>query len=147
VVALCGWSDRAALAGLRWSLRSGIPAVLMSDSLPPANPASAAQAVRRRLVRLFGAGLVGGEAHARYLSELGMDRDRIFTGYDVVDNDHFARGAEAARRDAAAVRAARGLPARYFLACQRLIPEKNTAGLLAAYARYRALAARRPGTS
>lgn len=143
VVALCGWSDRAALSGLRFCLRSGIPAVLMSDSLPPSSSAPLAQALKRRLVRLFGAGLVGGTAHARYLADLGMGRERIFTGYDVVDNDHFARGADAARADADAARAARGLPSRYFLACQRLIPEKNTPGLLAAYARYRSQAGER----
>jgi glycosyltransferase involved in cell wall biosynthesis len=137
VVALCGWSDPAALAGLRWCLRTGVPAVLMSDSLKPARPSWATQALKRRLVGLFGAGLVGGAAHAHYLAELGMPRERIFTGYDVVDNQHFARGADAARESDGSARAGRGLPARYFFACQRLIPEKNPLGLLAAFARYR----------
>lgn len=140
VVALCGWSDPAAMAGLRWCLRSRVPAVLMSDSLRPTRPSWWTQPLKRRLVRLFGAGLVGGAAQARYLTELGMPRERIFTGYDVVDNDHFARGADAVRQCAGPARGARALPSRYFLACQRLIPEKNPLGLLAGFARYRAQA-------
>jgi len=39
-----------------------------------------------------------------------MERCRIFTGYDVIDNDHFARGSDAARRDADGARRSLGLP-------------------------------------
>lgn len=137
VVALCGWSDPAALAGLRFCLGSGTPAILMSDSLPASSERRWRRALRSRVVRLFGAALVGGAAHADYLVALGLPRERIFTGYDVVDNEHFARGADAARRGADSARQERGLPARYFLACQRLIAEKNIPGLLEAFALYR----------
>jgi glycosyltransferase involved in cell wall biosynthesis len=47
------------------------------------------------MVRLCSAGLVGGKSHADYVARLGMARDRIFLGYDVVDNAYFA--AEAAK--------------------------------------------------
>jgi glycosyltransferase involved in cell wall biosynthesis len=140
VVALCGWSDAAALAGLRWCCRSRVPAVLMSESLPPPRQGWWRRALKRQLVGLFGAGLVGGNAQARYLAALGLPPERIFTGYNVVDNDHFALGADAARRRADEARRERALPERYFLACQRLIPEKNSNGLLTAFARYRELA-------
>jgi len=137
VVALCGWSEPGALAGLRFCLRARVPALVMSDSRRPVAQAWWIRALKARLVRLFGAGLVGGAAHAEYLAEMGLPRERIFTGYDAVDNDHFARGADEARLRAASVRRERGLPDRYFLACQRLIPEKNLPGLLAGFARYR----------
>jgi glycosyltransferase involved in cell wall biosynthesis len=88
------------------------------------------------VVRLFQAGLVGGTSHAEYLAELGLPRERIFLGWDVVDNEHFRAGADAAR---AAPHPA-GLPADYFLASSRLIPRKNLLTLLDAYAAYRAQA-------
>ena len=89
---------------------------------------------RRRVVR-FSSGLVGGPRHRDYLVKLGMHRDRIAMGYNAVDNDAFARGAEAARRDP---EARRGLPeAPYFLAVNRFVPEKNLPRLIRAFARYR----------
>jgi 1,2-diacylglycerol 3-alpha-glucosyltransferase len=33
--------------------------------------------------------LVGGEKHKAYLIKLGVDRTKIFEGYDVIDNNHF----------------------------------------------------------
>jgi glycosyltransferase involved in cell wall biosynthesis len=66
-----------------------------------------------------------------------MPSDRTYTGYNVVDNDHFAREAASARADAEALRRKYGLPERYFLAVGRFIPKKNLDGLLQAYARYR----------
>src|SRR5262249_7394953 len=62
-------------------------------------------------------------------------RDRIALGYNAVDNDAFARAADAARR---APEGRRGLPAaRYFLAVNRFVPEKNLPRLIAAFAEYR----------
>ena len=75
---------------------------------------------------------------ADYLVSLGMPRDRIEFGYDVVDNDYFAQGAAAARADAMRLRARLGLPERYFFACVRfIIKRKNIDNLLRAYAVYR----------
>src|SRR5207302_2361591 len=80
--------------------------------------------------------------HRDYLVRLGIPRERIFTGYDVVDNDYFAHAASAARQDAAAARSRQPLiPQRpYFLAVTRLVPRKNAARLLEAYLAYRATA-------
>nr|WP_272506049.1 glycosyltransferase [Salinibacter ruber] len=66
-----------------------------------------------------------------------MPPGRTFTGYNVVDNSHFAEGARSARADAEALRREYELPARYFLAVGRFIPKKNLDGLLRAYSRYR----------
>lgn len=137
--ALPGWSFPEALAGLRWCRARARPALLMSESARRDSPRTPwREAVKRCIVRQFAAGLVGGRHHVQYATQLGLAADRLFLGYDVVDNDHFARGADAARADALAQRARLRLPPRFFLASCRFIPRKNVARLLDAYARYRA---------
>jgi 1,2-diacylglycerol 3-alpha-glucosyltransferase len=137
VVAIAGWSSRWALAALLWCQRSGIPAVLMAA--PATNKVSRPwkEALKRRIVSLFSTALVGGRPHRAYLVELGMASESVFDGYDVVDNDHFARLADATRENAAEARRRLGLPESYFLASGRFIEEKNLPGLLDAYNRYR----------
>jgi glycosyltransferase involved in cell wall biosynthesis len=153
VVFLNGWADGSSLAGLRWCQQTGTPAVAMSESTrtdsigdrtpDPGRPLRRGrwrEVVKRRLVRQFSAALVGGAPHREYIIELGVDPDRVFDGYDVVDNDHYAAGAKAARDDADMLRKKHGLPERYFLASARFIPKKNLHRLLRAFAAYRAAA-------
>lgn len=139
VIALPGWSSVAALAGACWAAECGIPAVLMSDSNARDFARLAMlELVKRRVVAQFGAGLCAGSLARSYLVDLGLPPERCFMGYDVVDNDHFRRGAAAAR---AAPSAPDGIEAgwrgRYFLAVARLLPKKNLDGLVDAYSRYR----------
>jgi glycosyltransferase involved in cell wall biosynthesis len=94
------------------------------------------EAIKRRVVRMCSAGLVGGSPQAEYLERLGMPADRIFTGYDVVDNDHFAAGAIRVRRQAELFRRQFGLPDHFFLASARFIPRKNLRRLLCAFKTY-----------
>jgi glycosyltransferase involved in cell wall biosynthesis len=154
VLFLNGWMDRGALAGLRWCQRTGTPAVVMSEStrhdsapddrLPdPGRPVRRAwwrEAVKRRIVGQFSAALVGGTPHREYVVELGMPPDRVFDGYDVVDNRYFADGADDARGNAAALRAMHQLPPRFFLASARFIPKKNLPRLVRSFAAYRSAA-------
>jgi 1,2-diacylglycerol 3-alpha-glucosyltransferase len=140
-VAIPGWSEPAALAALLWCLRRRRPAVLMADSTAwdeVRRPGR--EAVKRRVVRLYGAATVGGAPQRDYACALGLSRDRVFCGYDVVDNSHFARGAERARAKAEAWRGRLRLPERFFLACSRLVEKKNLFRLLEAYALHRARA-------
>ncbi|MDP3597004.1 MAG: glycosyltransferase family 4 protein, partial [Nitrospirota bacterium] len=78
-----------------------------------------------------------GEQTASYLVRLGVPREWIWTGYDVVDNQAFADGAAAARSQGDSLRRKLNLPERYFLFVGRFAPEKNVLRLLEAYARYR----------
>ena len=134
-----GWSDKGGLAALRWSVRNRVPAVVMSESNRYDEPRSLAREfVKRRIVGLCSAGLAGGHDATEYLANLGLPADRIALGYDVVDNDHFARGAAAARATAAAAMARLGLRRPYFLCCCRFVKKKNLARLLEAHAAYRA---------
>jgi glycosyltransferase involved in cell wall biosynthesis len=93
--------------------------------------------VKGRIVRLFDAALVGGQSHVDYLRGLGFPQDRVFSGYDVVDNEYFARNTVAVRQNSAALRHDLNLPERFFLAAARFVPRKNLDRLLTAYAAYR----------
>ena len=138
VVVVAGWSETGFLASLAWALRRRRHTVLMSESTAfDERRRWWRELAKSRVVRLFGAALVGGTPHAEYAAGLGVRPERIFPGYDVVDNAHFAAGADAARADDAAERARLGLPARYLLASARFVPKKNLERLLIGYARYR----------
>ena len=86
------------------------------------------------------AGLAGGTPHKDYLVHLGLPREKVFLGYDVVDNEYFQREAGKARTDAASSGNRHGLPEKYFLASARFVAKKNLFRLIQAYGRYRVLA-------
>jgi len=137
-VAVPGWASREALATLEWCLAKKRPAILMSETQE--NDGARAgwkEAVKRRCVRLFASAIVGGDRHRAYLRKLGLPDNRIFAGYDAVDNNHFAQRAADARATALELRRRLNLPEDYFVASARFVPQKNLAGLLAAYASYR----------
>lgn len=144
-VAITSYSTPDAQAALAWCRRHRRPAVCMLASKADDAPRSAVREwAKSALVRQFDAGVGGGTPQADYLVRLGVPRDRVFIPYDVVDNDYFWRGAEAARADPGPVRDRPGLarPGPFFLASNRLVARKNVAMLLDAYARYRAGAER-----
>lgn len=162
VVAIPGWSDRAAFIALDWCLEHGVPAVVMSESTAHDEPRVWwKEWVKLRLVRLFSSGLVGGRLHADYLAQLGLPRENLFPGYDVVDNAHFAvrstgpqdnkttgqqDGPDVPPLSSPVVPWSGGpmvpsSPGPFFLASARFIEKKNLPFLLRAYARYRELSA------
>lgn len=137
-VALPGWSFPEARAGLEWCRSNGRGAIVMSESCRYDFPRTFwKEWWKRRRVSRFAAGLVGGQDHADYLVELGIPRKRIFFGYDAVDNDYFAAGADRARAAAKDLRAKYRLPEQYFLSNCRFVEKKNLPWLLSAYAEYR----------
>lgn len=139
IVCITGWSHGEALTMLRWARRHRRHAILLSESTEHDHARSAIrEAVKRRIVRLCDAALVGGKPQRAYAERLGIPAERVFLGYDAVDNEHFRIGADAARADAAAVRARLGLPARYFFVTCRFIEKKNLARLIEAFSAYRA---------
>jgi glycosyltransferase involved in cell wall biosynthesis len=137
-VAIPGWYDRCSLAALRWCGSRGVPAVVMSETTAwDIERKWLKEALKRRLIKLCAAGLVGGKAHAEYLEHLGIERDKIFFGYDAVDNDYFAAEAAEVRSQRSEARSQRGLPENFFLASARFIQKKNLSRLIEAYALYR----------
>lgn len=136
--AIPGWGTPESIAALLWSNRNSVPCLLMSDSTAEDAPRVAwKEAVKGALVKRAQAGFVAGTRHRKYLERLGMPAEIITTGYDVVDNAHFARGADAARKDAAEFRMRLGLPDRYLLSICRFVEKKNLRRLVAGYAQYR----------
>src|SRR6266511_3825280 len=138
VVAVNGWNDFGSLAAANCCVRRGIPMVVMSESARQDEPRTWwKEMIKRRVVGLYSAALVGGQRHVEYLVELGMPRDRIFTGYDVVDNAYFARRAVEIQNSKFEIRRKYRLPENYFLASARFIEKKNLPTLIRAYAAYR----------
>jgi 1,2-diacylglycerol 3-alpha-glucosyltransferase len=144
LVAVNGWNNFGSLAAARCCMEQGIPMVVMSESARGDEPRTLwKEIIKRRIVDLYGAALVGGQRHVEYLVELGMPRERIFTGYDVVDNAYFEQGALEIRNanplQADETRKKHALPENYFLASARFIQKKNLPILIRAYAEYRQL--------
>jgi glycosyltransferase involved in cell wall biosynthesis len=141
VVCVNGWSLPGSLESLDWCARREVPAVVMSEST--AHDSSRSwwkETVKRQTLSFASAVLAGGRLHAEYARQLGVSEFRVFEGYDAVDNMHFELGADAARQNAAALRAQLKLPERYFLACGRFEAKKNLPRLLQAYSIYRSSA-------
>lgn len=137
VVAVLGWSNKGALAALSWTVRNNKQAILMSDSAEKDEKRTLVkELVKRRIIASFAAALVAGKPHKEYVIKLGMHPDKIFTGFDVVDNEYFSTEAEKIRNESKKHRNRYGLPAKYFLSSKRFIPKKNISRLLKAYSKY-----------
>ena len=144
VAMIPGWATPASLIALEWCLQNQRPAVVMSESNAFDEKRYAlAESIKRIVVSLFSAGLAGGQLQMEYLIALGLPRNRVFTGYDVVDNEHFRQNGEEVRSQASEARRKYGLPENYFLASARFVLKKNLPTLIRAYARYRQLAGNR----
>jgi glycosyltransferase involved in cell wall biosynthesis len=128
------YAPSQSLAALMAAKSLGIRTVLMNESHSGTSQARGAAAwLKRRLVRSFDAALIGGQPQTRYLVSLGFPADKIFTGYDAVDNDYFAQRAEEIRARQEEVRGQYELPERYFLSLGRFIPKKNLTTLIRAF--------------
>ncbi len=137
-VAIAGWSNPIALMALAWCIRNRVPAILMSESTEQDEVRRFWKEIpKRRILRNISTALCGGQLQRDYLRKLGIPTNRIFLGYDVVDNAHFTNGAAQARQSASALWQQLGLPEHFFLASARFIPKKNLDRLLQAYAQYR----------
>jgi glycosyltransferase involved in cell wall biosynthesis len=138
VVAVNGWNNFGSLAAANCCVQRGIPMVVMSESArQDERRMTWKETVKRQIVDLYSAALVGGQRHVDYLVELGMPRERIFTAYDVVDNEYFREKAQEVRGQKSDARKQYGLPENYFLASARFIEKKNLPRLISAYAEYR----------
>lgn len=114
VVAVPGWSEKAALAALNWCVSTKTASIVMSDSHSIRRRQKRVnELIKRRLIGLFNAGFVAGAAHSNYLQHLGMKKDLIHKGYDVVDNLHFRRTAHTFKNNPL-IRSKLNLPDQYF---------------------------------
>lgn len=130
VIVVSGYSFPESLAALQVAAERQLPVVVCSESnLHDAPRKIWAEALKRRVLRLAQAALVGGEPQAAYLESLGVSADSIFRGYNAVDNDHFSTGLQW-RQQGVEGRKSLGLPPRYLLAVSRFTEKKNLRGLI-----------------
>lgn len=131
---LPSYAPKESLAALMAAKSLGIRTVMMNESHAGTSRASGlASLVKRWLVSLFDAALVGGKPQRRYCVSLGFPEERTFLGYDAVDNDYFANRAKDARHQQSALRKQYSLPEHYFLSLGRFVPKKNLTTLIRAY--------------
>ena len=138
VVVVPGWASSWANSMLGWAMDNRVPAVLMSESQAiDLDRVWWREWIKHRVVGIYSAAIAGGRRHVQYLEQLGMPTERITTGYDVVDNEHFAAGARRARGRSEQLRRELGLPKTFFLASARFVEKKNLPHLVEAFAHYR----------
>ena len=136
VVAVAGWATPECFAAIYWARHNGRRIVMLSESQEhDASRSRIRDYIKKRVVALCDAALVGCTPHAAYISKLGIPPGRVFHGYNAVGNAHFAENGAAAQIDAEATRTALGMPRRYLLASARFIPKKNLPRLVAAFGR------------
>lgn len=144
-LAICGYSDPAMLTALAWAKVHRRVTVLMTESKAEDQPRLAwREWLKRRIVKRFDAALAGGSPQRDYSISLGLPPERVFIGYDVVDNAHYARGAAMAHQEEEHWRWRLGLNLPYFLTVSRFIEKKNLFRLLEAYRVYRREAVTEP---
>ena len=135
VVFVPGWATPGPLLALKWCMKTGIPAVIMSESTAWDVPrVFFREWIKSTIVSLASSALVGGQPQRDYMIQLGMPAERIFTGYNMVDNDFFISQSDFCRGNRPDSPATDLGP--YFLASNRFIHKKNLFFLLDAYAGY-----------
>jgi len=139
VVFVPSYWPASSLAIILAARRAGARCVMMNETHERTSKARGVPAwVKQRIVRSFDGGLVGGSPQMRYFRKLGIPDDRLFCGYDAVDNEFFSDAAVKARREPRALRSIYGLPTRYFLNIGRMEKKKNLQLLVEGYAWFRA---------
>src|SRR5258708_29965116 len=134
VVVVAGWSFPESVAAIAWARKTGVRVIMMSASQPHDAPRSGwREAIKRRVVSACDSALVAAGPHGDYAAHLGIPAERVFFGYDAVDNEYFAVGADRARAHQEETRTAHRLPERYLLASGRFIEKKNFPRLIEAF--------------
>jgi glycosyltransferase involved in cell wall biosynthesis len=139
VVCVSGWGLEVSLAGMKWAVERSVPIVMLSESNEFDEARSPIKEwIKRRLVGLCASGLAGGTPQADYLVKLGLPRECVFTGYDIIDNNYFETSSKEARNSGFKFHVSDfAVSSPYFFACARFGKKKNLPGLIRAYARYR----------
>jgi 1,2-diacylglycerol 3-alpha-glucosyltransferase len=139
-MAICGYKTKDAFLLQLICRLNNIPMVLMSETKgDDFQRNKAVEYIKRYLIRSYSSALCGGTPQKKYLIDLGMPAERIFLGYDAIDNEYFSIQADLARGASDQYSHLPGLDTAspFFLASSRFIPRKNLDGLVRAYRLYR----------
>ena len=124
-MAIAGWGTVDARACLAWCKKNNALAIVMSETrVADGQRVWWKEWVKSRIVRQFDGALCGGGSHRNYLVELGIPKNRIEFGYNIVDNDFFKPSSNNLKTEP------------YFLSSNRFISRKNLVRLIQAYAKY-----------
>jgi 1,2-diacylglycerol 3-alpha-glucosyltransferase len=124
-----GWNDFGSLISIYCCWLRNISIIIMSESHEKDEVRKWWKEAIKAWILNFASGvLVGGKAHREYLLKLGVTPNKIFMGYDVINNDTFHPNAIKSLHSP--------LNKPFFLAINRFVPKKNLLFLLSAYAKY-----------
>lgn len=137
VLALGGWHHPSYWAVAHHARKTGIPALIWSESTSKDRRSSAAwrEWIKRRMIAKAAGGIVPGTPQKEYLLSLGMPKDKIFVSPNSVDNGFFEKGAAAARSGIGEARKAWGLEGTVMLYVGRLVENKGIFDLIEAVGR------------
>jgi glycosyltransferase involved in cell wall biosynthesis len=137
-VVVNGWNLLSYWQAVRAAHRAGIPVMVRGDSQLVTSRGrlrrSAKRLVYPRLLKSFDAFLTVGRRNEDYYRHYGIGADRLFRSPHCVDNEFFARSADAARQRPDDVRGAAGISADaiVFAFVGKLIPKKRPLDFLMA---------------
>lgn len=137
IICINGWSMGGGVAALYWAKLHQRRVIIFSASNKFDKQRNFfLEKIKSMIVNLSDAAMVGGSNARDYLCALGYAGNRIFLGYDVVDNSYFSAksGAEIFSR---VVMHNLISKTPFFLAVARFEKKKNHARLLQAYSKYR----------
>ena len=138
VVFVIGWSSKISRAVVSKAKYLGCRVVLMLEGQKKDRKRVFWKEAYKRFyfMRKVDAVFCGGKTHASYARWLGFSSEKIFTGYDAVDNRFWSNLATKARLHESVIRKQLNLEQSYFVASGRFVEKKNFVGLLTAYAKY-----------
>ena len=131
VIVTVGWADQEYHETLLWAMAHQVPCSVISDSgWDDVKRHYLTEKLKQLIVSCFSSALVAGKRSKDYLEKLGMPGENIFTAWDVVDNEYYAKTVadlKERRRDDF------NLPDQYWLCVSRFISKKNLLGLIRAF--------------
>ena len=137
VIFIYGYSLKIMRQAKSWARQHHVAVALISDSNGfDKKRYGISEFLKSLYISGLDAAFVGGTSSASYLQKLGMPKERLTFGYDVIDNDFFSERAKFNRLTVEQIRQKWALPENYFLFVGRLIKEKNLERFIEAYAIY-----------
>lgn len=140
VVSVVGWYGKGTRRIINWASINKKKVILMLAGSQHDQKRNFIKEGYKRYVFMpkIHAVLCGGISHVRYAKQLGMPAERIFTGYNSVDNAFWSSMAESARSQSSSLEVKLGLKAQqYFITVGRFIEKKNFEALIDQYSNYR----------
>jgi glycosyltransferase involved in cell wall biosynthesis len=136
VVLSGGYNYLASWQAAYWAKKQRVPFILWSESTSFDRRQSykPVELMKKHFLDYCSTFVVPGKSSSDYLLKLGVERNRVCTAPNSIDNELFSRAANAARQNELQTRTRHRLPSRYFLYVGRLVKEKGVFDLLQAYA-------------